>query len=133
VFDHDHGQANWAQTSFWSRETDHGFLGVAENLRSPTCVCVASGIWPLVELLPNASMLVLPPPTGVYSAPRERWQASASSRFSARLIEDLLAYVHHGGRLLAFSYRCGDWFTETNLRDLFGPWAACSTTTLWLI
>jgi hypothetical protein len=100
---------------------DRNFLGITENLRSPNCVCVATGSKLLPDLLPQANLLVIPPPTGTYHPLRERWQVQASSLFTARETEAVLAFVHAGGRLLAFSYRFGDSFTQTNLRELFGP------------
>lgn len=121
LFDHAHGQANWSQTGFTSRLMDRNLLGIAENLRSLNCLCVTTQSQPLPDLLPQANLLVIPPPTGTYHPLRERWQTQASSLFTARETEAVLAFVHAGGRLLAFSYRFGDSFTQTNLRELFGP------------
>jgi hypothetical protein len=100
---------------------DRNFLGLTENLRGPNCVCVATGSQSLAELLPHTHLLVIPPPTGAYLARRERWKSQPTSLFSHREIEAVLGFVHDGGRLLAFSYRFGDSFTQTNLRELFSP------------
>lgn len=121
LFDHDHGQANWSQTGFTPRLMERNFLGLAEHLRGPHSPCVATGSRSLTDLLPEARLLVIPPPTGTYHPRRECWRPRVASFFTARELEAVLAFVHAGGRLLAFSYRFGDSFTQTNLGELCGP------------
>ena len=121
VFVHNHGQANWAQTGFSSREMEHSFLGIAQNLCGLNRTCVASGSRTFADILPRGGLLVIPPATGAYNNRKECWRAQSSSLFSIREIEAILDFLQAGGRLLAFSYRFGDSFTRTNLRDLFRP------------
>ena len=121
VFDHDHGQRNWTQTGFSPRLMGNNFLAVAEHLRWAGCECVATGAEPLTDWLPRSRLVVIPPPTGTYVSKRERWRSCRSSLYTQGEIEAVVSFLHGGGRLLAFSYRFGDSFTGTNLRDLFAP------------
>jgi hypothetical protein len=121
LFDASHGQPNWAQTGFPSRELHSNFAGLTEILcRLGFRCCRTSGPLLAPQLAP-VRLLVIPPPTGRYDARKERWRAEPTSRLTDEEIRAVLDFVHHGGRLLAFSYRFGDSFTQTNLRDLFQP------------
>ncbi len=121
LFDATHGQANWAETGFASREMHTNFVGVTETLCRLGCGCRTSGQQPLSTLLPQARLLVIPPPTGRYNVRQQRWMALNTSLFTTEEIRDILAFVQTGGRLIAFAYRFGDSFTQSNLRELFGP------------
>jgi len=83
--------------------------------------CVVRRSQTFADLLPNASMLVIPPATGAYNSRKECWRAQSSSLFTVREMAAIINLVPAGGRLLAFSYRFGDSFTQTNLRDLLSP------------
>ncbi len=72
----------------------------------------------LAPLLRAARLLVIPPPVGRYEARRERWRRQPHSLFNSDEVRELLGFLHGGGRLLAFAYRFGDSFTQTNLGDL---------------
>jgi hypothetical protein len=85
------------------------------------CPCLTTARQPLADLLPKARLLIVPPPTGHYLPEQECWSPEPAANFSAREIRRVLRFVHRGGRLLAFSYRFGDSFTHTNLRDLLSP------------
>ena len=121
VFDASHGQPNWAQTGFASRELDTNFSGLTGILCGMGYECRATGAESLSVHLHEGRLLVLPPPTGTYDGRGQRWRASNASLLTPREIDDTLAFLHRGGRMLAFGYRFGDSFTQTNLRDLFGP------------
>lgn len=119
LFDDTHGQPNWSQTGFPSRELDTDCSGLAEVLRALgyDCAGVRPGLLP--DRLSHACLLVVPPPTGYYDPPRQTWQRLASSLFTPSEVRDILRFINGGGRLLAFAYRFGDSFTRTNLQDLF--------------
>ena len=121
VFDATHGQPNWSQTGYPSREMHTNFAGLAQRLCRLGCTCVALNERPLAKALAQARLVVIPPPTGWYNARRECWVPHAPSLFMPEEIQALLGFLRDGGRLLAFAYRFGDSFTGTNLRDLFGP------------
>ena len=121
IFDASHGQPNWAQTGFASREMHTNFVGVMETLCRLGCLCAPTGEQPLAKSLSRAKLLVVPPPTGYYSARRECWMPLASSLFDAQEIADLLGFLREGGRLFLSAYRFGDSFTNTNLRELISP------------
>ena len=121
VFDASHGQPNWAQTGFSSREMHTNFMGVMEILCRLGCLCAPTGEQPLAKSLTRAKLLVVPPPTGYYSARKECWMPLASSLFEAQEIADLLGFLREGGRLFLSAYRFGDSFTNTNLRELISP------------
>jgi len=121
LFDASHGQPNWAQTGFTSRELHTNFAGVTEHLCRPGFQCRTTNGEPLAHELARSRLLVLPPPTGHYNSRRERWEASPSLLFTGSELCAVLTFLQHGGRLLAFACRFGDSFTRTNLRDLFGP------------
>ena len=121
MFDATHGQSNWNQTGYPSREMHTNFAGLAQRLCRLGCACVAMNERPLAKFLAQARLLVLPPPTGWYHARKECWVTHAPSLFTAEEIQALLGFLRNGGRLLAFAYRFGDSFTCTNLHDLFGP------------
>ena len=121
VFDAGHGQPNWAQTGFDSREMHTNFVGLMETLCRLGCLCTPSGDQPLARYLTRAKLLVLPPPAGCYSTRREAWMPLASSLFDAQEIGEILRFLRQGGRLFLSAYRFGDSFTNTNLRELTSP------------
>lgn len=121
LFDASHGQTHWAQTGFSSREMHTNFVSVLETLCQQGCHCVTSNGQSLSEFLVKARLLVIPPPTGKFDPQQQRWLPQATALFTTREIRDILAFLQNGGRLLAFSYRFGDSFTCTNLRDLVAP------------
>jgi len=98
---------------------EHSFLGIAQNLCGLNRTCVASGSRTFADILPRGGLLVIPPATGAYNDRKECWRAQSSSLFTIREIEAIVDFVQAGGRLLAFSYRFGDSFTQTNLSHLF--------------
>ena len=121
LFDDTHGQPNWSQTGFPSRELDADCSGLADVLRGMGYDC--AGVRPrlLSDRLSHPCLLVVPPPTGYYNPARQTWQPLTSSLFTPAEVRDILRFIDGGGRLLAFAYRFGDSFTRTNLRDLFAP------------
>ncbi len=121
MFDASHGQPNWAQTGFASREMHTNFVGIMETLCRLGCLCAPTAEQPLAKSLTRAKLLVVPPPTGCYSPRRECWMPLASSLFDAQEIADLLGFLREGGRLFLSAYRFGDSFTNTNLRELISP------------
>ncbi len=121
VFDASHGQRNWAQTGFTSREMHTNFAGIMELLCRLGLTCKSTGLEALPKLLARARLLVLPPPAGCYNPLRRSWMPAPESLFNSETVRDILHFVQHGGRLLAFAYRFGDSFTATNMRDLFAP------------
>jgi hypothetical protein len=121
LFDATHGQAHWAQTGYPSREMHSNFDGLRQALCGLGCTYAATNEKPLSRYLAHARLLVLPPPAGRYHAHKACWRAHPTALFSPGEIQDLLAFLRAGGRLLAFAYRFGDSFTRSNLRDLFGP------------
>ena len=121
VFDAGHGQPNWAQTGFASREMHTNYVGVMETLCRLGCLCAPTSEQPLAKSLARAKLLVMPPPTGCYSARQETWRPLASSLLDAQEISDILGFVREGGRLFLSAYRFGDSFTNTNLRELISP------------
>jgi hypothetical protein len=62
---------------------------------------------------------VLPSPTGRYDARRECWRCEPSTLFAQQHVQAILNFLEGGGSLLAFAYRFGDSFTQTNLGDVF--------------
>lgn len=120
LFDASHGQPNWGQTGFPSREMHTNFAGLMEILCRLGCRCVSSEKSTLPDLLPKSRLLVVPPPAGRYDALKQRWRQTDASLFSAAEISHVLSYLYNGGSLLAFAYRFGDAFTQANLADLFG-------------
>ncbi len=120
LFDASHGQPNWGQTGFPSREMHTNFAGLMEILCRLGCRCVSSDKSTLPNLLPKSRLLVVPPPAGRYDALKQRWRQTDASLFSAAEISHVLSYLYDGGSLLAFAYRFGDAFTQANLADLFG-------------
>lgn len=121
VFDATHGQPNWSETGYPSREMHTNFAGVAQALCRLGCACVSANERPLTRFLSQSKLLVLPPPTGRYHSRQRCWQAQPTSLFTPEEIQAILAFLRQGGRLLAFAYRLGDSFTQTNLRDVFTP------------
>jgi hypothetical protein len=119
LFDDTHGQSNWSQTGFPSREISSNFSGIAEALAARGFDCTAVRPRPLAEAARCARLLVLPPPTGTYDPVEECWQPVPESLLSAAEVDAILRFLADGGRLLAFAYRFGDSFTGANLSDLF--------------
>lgn len=120
IFDANHGQPNWAQTGFTSRELHTNFAGLTEVVCRLGLQCCSTAEKGLASCLSSARLLIIPPPTGRYNQLKQRWQRERSSLFTDRETKRVLAFLQDGGRLLAFAYRFGDSFTQTNLRDLFG-------------
>lgn len=121
LFDSNHGQRNWAQTGFSSREMHTNFVGVMELLCRLGCVCTTTSGEPFSQCLPRARLLVIPTSTGEYDRPRKCWRPCPDQLFTSEDIREVLNFLQSGGRLLAFGYRFGDSFTRSNLRELFSP------------
>lgn len=121
LFDASHGQPNWAQTGFTSRQLDTNFAGLTERLCRMGFRCQSTRGLNLATCLSHTQLLIIPPPTGRYNARKERWQRLPASLFRPDEVHAILGYVQEGGRLLAFSYRFGDSFTATNLGALTAP------------
>jgi hypothetical protein len=121
VFDVNHGQRNWAQTGFTSREMHTNFAGVMELLCRLGCICSTTAGEPLARSLSRARLLVIPPGTGEYNSSRKCWNPRSDCLFTSADIREILAFIQDGGRLLAFGYRFGDSFTSSNLRELLSP------------
>jgi hypothetical protein len=121
LFDANHGQPNWAQTGFTSRQLDTNFAGITERLCRLGFCCQATHGEPLVNSLADTRLLVIPPPAGRYDSRKEQWRPLATSLFTVVEVRRVLAFLRGGGRLLAFGYRFGDSFTHTNLGDLLTP------------
>jgi hypothetical protein len=121
LFDAGHGQVNWAQTGFPSRELHTNFAGLTEILCRRGFQCQSTKRTALTDQLATCRLLIIPPPTGTYDARRERWRFQRATRFTREEIRAVLGFLRSGGRLLAFGYRFGDSFTETNLGDLCLP------------
>jgi hypothetical protein len=115
LFDASHGQVNWAQTGFPSRELRTNFSGLTEILCRRGFQCQSTERTALAAQLTTCRLLIIPPPTGTYDARRERWRFQSAARFTREEVRAVLGFVRAGGRLLAFGYRFGDSFTETNL------------------
>ena len=121
LFDASHGQTNWAQTGFPSRELHTNFAGLTELLCRRGWHCCSTGQDSFQSYLATSQLLILPPPTGRYDARKECWRRERPSLFTREELRAVLGFLHAGGRLLAFAYRFGDAFTQTNLGDLFMP------------
>jgi hypothetical protein len=121
LFDASHGQPNWAQTGFPSRELHTNLAPLAELLNRLGLHCRNTDRKPLSPQLVQARLLVLPPSTGSYDPKHQRWQRGPSALFHPDETCAILRFLHHGGRLLAFAYRFGDSFTQTNLSHLLAP------------
>jgi len=121
VFDATHGQSNWTQTGFASREMQANFVGVMESLCRQGCLCRATGDQPLSKYLDRARLLVIPPPTGHYNPHKECWTRQTASLFTVEEIAHIHGFLDDGGRLFLSAYRFGDAFTATNLQELVGP------------
>jgi hypothetical protein len=119
LFDEAHGQSHWSQTGFTSRQRHTNFIGLATVFERLGGKCDSQNTKPLD--LSEARMLVVPPPTGKYSPVGECWRQDTKSLFSSDEICQVLEYLRQGGRLMAFAYRFGDSFTQTNLGQLFAP------------
>ena len=118
LFDTSHGQSNWAQTGFPSREMHTNFAGLTEILCRIGFRCRSTAGQPLHECLAGTRLLILPPPVGRYDPRRECWRQETASLFTTDEVWAVVNFLRGGGRLLAFAYRFGDAFTQTNLGDL---------------
>lgn len=123
-FDETHGQFNWRQTGFTPRLRTTNFAGLANILEELGLPCVSAARKPLEVTFPETRLLVIPPPTGIYEKREERWCRHPASLFTAPELCSLIDFVHDGGSLLAFAYRFGDAFTQTNL-GLLAPAFGC--------
>jgi hypothetical protein len=121
LFDASHGQPNWSQTGFTSREMHSNYCGVMELLCRLGCVCQSTRSESFSKMRARVRLLVIPPPTGTYSAAKKCWLPQPECLFTPEQIHEILQFVHNGGRLLAFGYRFGDSFTRSNLRELLSP------------
>lgn len=121
VFDASHGQPNWGQTGFSSREMHTNFAGLMELLCRFGYTCTPTGLEPLPTLLERTRLLVIPPSTGTYNLIKRAWLPAPETLFDAETIRRILHFVQDGGRLLAFGYRFGDSFTASNMRELMAP------------
>ena len=101
LFDATHGQPNWSQTGYTSREMHTNFAGVAQALRQMGCTCASANEKPLAKLLAGTRLLVVPPPTGRYDGRKECWAPQPGSLFTAAEIQDILGFVNHARQLLA--------------------------------
>ena len=119
LFDESHGQAHWCQTGFTSRQRHTNFAGMASIFERLGADCHSQYRKPMD--LSHARLLVLAPPTGKYNPGGECWRQDTTSWFTPDEICHILEYLRQGGRLLAFAYRFGDSFTQTNLGQLFAP------------
>ena len=119
LFDDSHGQANWSQTGFPSRELGSNLSGVAEALSIRNFECAVIRPQRMGDGVRHADVLILPPPTGSYDPVEECWQPLPDTRLTAAEVEVVLRFLADGGRLLALAYRFGDSFTGANLSDLF--------------
>ena len=119
IFDEIHGQPNWSQTGFTSRQRRTNFSGMVELLARLGGECSSHIEKPL--FLPETRLLVIPTPTGAYDQVNECWQREPAALFESDEICHILGFLRNGGRLLAFAYRFGDSFTQTNLGHLFAP------------
>gem|GEM_PF-2876736 len=97
------------------------FAGLTEMLCRLGLQCRTTNGKPLAHHLAQTKLLVLPPPTGRYDPRRERWRCEPGTLFASEHVQDILSFLQSGGNLLAFAYRFGDSFTQTNLGDLFAP------------
>ena len=121
LFDDTHGQTHWSRTGFPSREWHTNLAGLAGLLFRRGLDCGSIRPHLLSDRLADARLLVLPTPTGYYNPAREQWEPLASSLLTAFEVREILRFLEGGGRLLAFAYRFGDAFTQTNLDSLFVP------------
>lgn len=123
-FDETHGQLNWRQTGFPPRLRTTNFAGLTAILKNLGVECVSAINKPLAINYPKTRLLVIPPPTGIYHKREECWYRHPASLFTAPELCGLIDFVHAGGSLLAFAYRFGDAFTQTNL-GLLAPAFGC--------
>lgn len=121
IFDASHGQANWAQTGFASRELGTNCAGLTEILCRHGFRCESVTKGQMQARLRDARLLIIPPATGRYDERRECWREDPRTLFSSEDIASILSFIVNGGRMIAFSYRFGDSFTRSNLSDLLLP------------
>jgi len=77
---------------------------------------VITNLQTLGTFLSAVRLLVIPPPTGTYDPDSECWVRCPESLYAPDEICEILRFLRAGGRLLAFSYRFGDSFTQTKPR-----------------
>ena len=80
LFDASHGQTNWAQTGFPSREMHTNFAGLTEILCRRGFHCGSTGPESLPAQLATSRLLIIPPPTGRYDSRKERWRPEQIGR-----------------------------------------------------
>ncbi len=121
LVDEYHGQLNWGQTGFPSRQLATTFAGIGNQLRSMGYRCQATTHRLTKSKLAGARALIIPPPAGKFKVTSifgGDWIPDHDKYYSGEEIDAVLSYVETGGSLLAFSYRFGDTFTKTNLGHL---------------
>ena len=82
-FDASHGQPNWAQTGFTSREMHTNYSGLMEMVCRLGCRCATSGQPLSAARLADTRLLVIPPPTGSYNVAKECWLAAPETLFTS--------------------------------------------------
>ena len=125
LFDANHGQGNWAQTGFPSRQLDTTFAGMARLLGHKGYQCVSTTEPLTLANIRGAAAVVVPPPTGNLDPATSTWLHSPHTLLSGEEVRSLLSYLEEGGRLIAFSYRWGDAFTKANIGQLFASLGWC--------
>src|SRR5688572_6443575 len=90
VFDASHGQPNWAQTGFTSREMHTNFAGLMEILCLAGFQCCSTGEKSLCSLLHECQFLILPTPTGSYQSAKESWRKERCALFTVEEISGIL-------------------------------------------
>lgn len=118
-FDVEHGQQNWKTTGFFARTITGSFSGLTDIL-SELRIESWSGS-DLHNSLDDSKIIVIPPPAGTFNRAESQWEPLPAHFFTESDVERILEFVHAGGRLLAFSYRFGDSFAKSNLKELFLP------------
>ena len=119
IFDVGHGQENWKKTGFQARTLTGSFSGLNGILSGNEFTCSPSCL--SNQTLDETDLLVIPSPAGKFNRKDSLWEPSHETRFIETDIESILDYVRKGGRLIAFSYRFGDSFSKTNLKEVFLP------------
>ena len=118
LFDSAHGQKNWIQTGFYPRQMSSTFSGLAKLFQELGFSCMDHRDRLVSAYLTEVQMLVIPSPTGHFNDSTQQWERDESSLFTPPEIGDILSFLESGGGLVAFTYRFGDSFTKTNLREL---------------
>jgi hypothetical protein len=121
VFDEAHGQLNWAETGRNPARADTTFSGIAGAFRRAGYNVHSSGHPIQGTSLKGVKALVIPPPVGNLDTDTATWRPDPTALFRLREVQAVLDFLWHGGRVLAFSYRGGDSFTASNLREVLLP------------